>query len=726
MKMSEEAIRTCYGFGPFRLDPLARTLVKDDKTVPLAGKAFETLLVLVENPGKVVETDALMTRVWPGVAVEENNLAQSVAAIRKALGDREREHRYIVTIAGRGYSFAAPVTQVAHTPAGGRSRRRLVRTAATAGTVAVLLAAVAKWSPQSEAVRSMVGEVLPLPGSSDGSAQIPVMRFMIGPPEKTSFVRLDGAVRSLAVAPDGGRVVFSVQSDNGNQLWLRPLDRLTAQPLPGTENGVFPFWSPDSRSIGFASRGKLRTMSVEGGPAVTLADVPNFRGATWSRDNTILFAASPGEPLRRVAAVGGSVTPASEVGGSKGEVDHLWPSFLPDGRHFLFCAVEASSAHFHIRAGSLDSHETSHVTDADSNAVYAKGYLLFLLQSTLMAQPFDAQRLKTRGVAVPLARNVGRLPTGRGSFSVSADHLLAYAANQQKQLAWFDRSGKRLSTLGDPGHLGRIHLSKDGQRAAVAVTLDNDTDIWIFDTHRGVRTRLTFGPGSESIGIWSPDGRTLVFDSNRKGHHDLYTKAADGAGSERELYADALEKGPTSWCADGKLLLYNALSPKSGWDIWALPMAPERMAAAAEARPFLRTDFNEQQAQFSPDCRWVAYTSDESGHDEIYVAHFPGGAGRQRVSPAGGSQPRWRRDGRELFYVSADGMLMSVRADAKGPFMGIGEPHPLFGPLLTPRGFAYDISPDGQQVLAEIPATGDADGRDLLTVVQNWTAGLSR
>ncbi len=560
---------------------------------------------------------------------------------------------------------------------------------------------------------------------------LPVVRFAVGPPEKAAFTPFFGPSSPALVSPDGRRIVFSATSADGrSQLWIRSLDVLTAQPLPGTDGGIAGFWSPDSRTIGFGADGKLKKIEATGGPPLTLADAPNLRGGSWNSDGVIVFAPGQAGPLMRVSSAGGAATPVTKIDAARNEVTHRYPWFLPDGRHFLYGSGSAGGAHVNVRVGALDSPEARALLEAESNAIYSQGYLLFLRATTLMAQPFDARRLALTAEAVPLAEHVqnifGSARALYGLFSASGTGLLAYQTGTDSsyvRLAWLDRNGKRLSTIGNPGNLGRIQLSPDQKSAAVAVNDGTNTDIWIYDLARGLRTRFTFDPAVETEAVWSPDGRTIVFSSNRKGQYDLYRKAADGTGAEDLLHADKLEKHPTSWSPDGKFLLYTASGDaKTGADIWVLPLA-----AGAKPFPLVQTPFNEQNAQFSPDGRWVSFQASDSGRMEIYVVPFaPGGGpagGKRQVSTNGGALARWRKDGKELFYIAPDSKLMAAEVGAQGGSFETGRIEALFGGMITGLGFLYDAEPDGQRFLAVLQPE-QAGPAEPLTLVQNWTAGL--
>jgi len=547
--------------------------------------------------------------------------------------------------------------------------------------------------------------------------EMPLLRTTILPPEKTAF-EFNSNRGLLAVSPNGRRLVFAASGDGKSQLWVRPLDALTAQPLPGTAGAMLPFWSPDSRFVGFFADGKLKRIDISGGPPQTLADAPAGRGGTWSADGVIVFTPTNASPLLRVSAAGGTSSPVTKV--DEGGSSHRAPWFLPDGRHFLYERSGGTASHITIHVGSLDSQVDQAVGEADSNALYFDGHLLFLRQNTLMTQPFDTNRRATTGDAVPIAEDIQHTfnPGAVGCFSVSSAGLLAYqtgTAGGDVQLTWFDRKGKPLGTLGEPANIGDIEFSPDRKSLA---TRNSDMDLWIYDVARGIRSRFTFGPHAGSYVVWSPDGGTVIFNSNRKGPYDMYRKTSDGAGAEELLYADNFAKNPTSWSPDGKFLLYSVSAPKTGLDLWVLPMTGE-----PKPFPFLRTDFNETSGRFSPDGRWVAYQSEESQRFEVYVAPFPGPGGKRQISTGGGSFPRWRQDGREIFYVDPGARLMAAEVNVKGGALEVGAVRPLFGPIQTGYFYLYDVSADGQRILA---AVASQQASEPVTLVQNWTAALKK
>jgi eukaryotic-like serine/threonine-protein kinase len=561
--------------------------------------------------------------------------------------------------------------------------------------------------------------------------EMPPLHTTILPPDNTTPDFTNGLGLPV-LSPDGKRIVFGARTSDGKApLWVRPLDALTAQPLAGTDGATFPFWSPDSRFVAFFADGKLKKMDASGGPALTLADAPLGRGGSWSRDGIIIFASSNTVgPLLRVSSAGGASSPMSATQGRL-------PWFLPDGRHFLYQS-QPGNGNLAILVGSLDGGESKVVMEAGSEALFAQGYILFLRNGTLMAQPFDPKRLMTSGEAVPIAEQIQTvLNSGTvGVFSVSETGMLAYRTGVGAGgllLTWFDRSGKQEATLGEPAAIVGFQFSPDRKSLAAAIQDPSNTDIWTYDVSRGLRTRFTFDPAIDSSPVWSPDGRSIIFASNRKGHFDLYRKSSNGSEAEELLYADNLNKTPTSWSADGKFLLYQARSGtgENENDLWALPLTPEQSGGPLKPFLVLQTPSNsEYDPQFSPDGRWIAYTSDESRRLEIYVTPFPprpsGPGGKRQVSTAGGFLPRWRQDGKEIFYRGPDRRLMAAEVFSSGGILEVGQVRPLFGatPNVTEGYPLYDVSADGQHFLLRIYP--EQKSGEPLTLVQNWTAGLKK
>jgi serine/threonine protein kinase/dipeptidyl aminopeptidase/acylaminoacyl peptidase len=545
-------------------------------------------------------------------------------------------------------------------------------------------------------------------------AAIPVIRYSIPPPQNTTF-----AFETLALSPDGRKLAFSA----GGRIWLRSLDSPAADPLKGTEGGSAAFWSPDGKSIGFFADSKLKRIDIAGGSPIELANA-NFRGGTWNSEGVILFTSESYGPIAKIPAAGGPVTRVTRTGGATGNL-HVQPWFLPDGRHFLFAGV--TGAKMTICAGSLDSDEVRTIVQGDTGAEYAQGHLLFVRGGTLTAQRFNPERLRVEGDAIPVTDQIPvRMPIAPTQFSASVNGMLAYFTGPlgvRSQLAWFDRAGGRIADIGEPvSTTTRIELSPDRRKLAASLhdPVSRNVDIWIFDIGRGFRRRFTFDPANEFDAVWSPDGATIIFSSDRGGIFGLYRKAANGLGAEELLYSSERPAWPMSWSADGKFLLFETTESPGG-DLWVLPQ-PLGPAGASKPYAFLRTQFDEIEAQFSPNGKWVAYQSNESGQWEVYARPFPGFGPAQQISTGGGVRPRWRRDGGEIFYYDAANMVMAADMAERGGALQIGKPHRLFGP--APTDAWYDVSADGRLFLERIPQA--ENGQAAIMIVQNWPAAYGK
>ena len=540
------------------------------------------------------------------------------------------------------------------------------------------------------------------------------------PPQNT-------VVGSLAVSPDGSRLAFTARDASGQSaLWIRPLDSALPQPLPKTEGAFYPFWSPDSKSIAFFAEDKLKRIDATGGPILTLCDAPLGLGGTWNRDEVILFATLR-DPLNRVSASGGVPTPLGRFDSGGQTANHAWPHFLPDGRHFLYFAtaspLDASKAGG-IYIASLDGKENRLLVRADGNSVYAKGHLLFLQGTALRAQPFDANALKTVGEPFTVADQVRFAPLNfLGSFSASETGDLVFDTGEtSSQLIWFDRQGQPLDTLGDRSSCWTINLSPDESRLVVCVkdAVTQTDDFWIYDLSRGVPTRFTFDGSPKAVAVWSPDGTRIVFNAFRDGAYNLYQKAVGGNESEETVSVSKLNKYPSSWSPDGKHILCATIdNSRRNVDLWVFPMEGDRRAYL-----FRGTKDSENALQFAPDGRWVAYMSDETGRNEIYVTSFPEKTETTRVSTGGGKQPRWRRDGKELFYLAPDNKLMAVEVETKSPAFAVHSTRPLFPMRPASPFFSYDVSRDGQRFLVNTAL--ESTNSSAITVVVNWTANLKK
>ena len=553
-----------------------------------------------------------------------------------------------------------------------------------------------------------------------------VMRLSILPPEKATLM----AGQAPTVSPDGTHLVFVVTDASGRTvLYLRALDSLAAQPLTGTDGGILPFWSPNSREIGFFAGGKLKKIDIAGGQPVTLADAPVPRGGSWNQDGVIIFTPAPPAPTLRISASGGEPTPLSVVDVPNGLFPRSFPQFLPDGRHYLFLigGSRKMGSRF-VMIGSLDSGETKTVLTNDFTAVYAKpGYLLFRREAKLMAQKFDADRLELSGDPFPVAEQIGFDGlTFQTLVSASDQGVLAYQSlgAGKTQLVWFDREGKRPGVAGTPGDYSDLSLSPDDKRLAF-FQVDPDTgnaDIWLMDLASGAPSRFTFDPAVDFTPVWSPDGERIVFASLREGAPNLFQKMANGSGQEDSLYKSPLAKLPSDWSTDGRFILCGTVDPKTRWDLWVLSVADHRWES------FLQTPYNESRPKLSPNGRWIAYESDESGKKEIYVQSFPASGAKWQISVSGGSQPRWRRDGKELFFLGGDRKVTAVEVNTDAPTLAHGAPRALFETRISKGedrpGNQYVVTSDGQRLLVNTVAEEGA--YTPINVVLNWTAGLKK
>ena len=554
------------------------------------------------------------------------------------------------------------------------------------------------------------------------------MRSSITLPEKSG-------VRAAALSPDGTRIVFVARDSAGKDLlWIRSLDSFALQPLAGTENPSFPFWSPDGDEIGFFADGKLKKIHASGGPPQIIYNVPFGRGGSWNRDGVILFA-SASNPLYRVSASGGPVTSATELNVKRGEDSHRWPFFLPDGKHFLYVTTSFGTGgqkeNMGIYAAALDSKQEKFLTHAKSSVAYApSGHLLFYRDGNLLAQAFDTKSLLLTGDAFPVAENIQYFPqTYSVLFSIAHNGSLIYQnrAVPASQLIWFDREGKSIGHVGGPADCANPRIAPDGGRVAVDF-IDSKTgnaDIWIYESSGGIPTRFTSSPALDTHPVWSPDGKSLVFASNRDSVFlNLFRK--DLSGSHREeaiMKSSSSGRYPTDWSSNGQFVLFGSLGPRKNLELWT-------MSVGGEPKPnvFISSGFGVIQGQFSPDGRWVAYASNESGKWEIYVTALLESGTNWRISSAGETEPRWRRDGKELFYIAPNGWLMAVRVK-EGSTFEADAATPLFLTRLrqhisTTDLFSYDVSSDGQRFLMNTDV-GETTAQPL-TIVLNWAAQFKK
>jgi serine/threonine protein kinase/Tol biopolymer transport system component len=520
----------------------------------------------------------------------------------------------------------------------------------------------------------------------------------------------------LAISPDGLKIVYAAVRNDETKLWLRSLDSVAARPLPGTENAVQPFWASDSRSIAFFAGVYLKRIDVDGGTVNTLARAAAPRGGTWNRDGSILFAPTLASTIALLPAAGGRPTAVTRL--SPGQVEHFQPRSLPDSKNYLY-HVRADDGTTRVVIGDLGGSNSRHLLDADDVAFHPlSGHLLFLRQGTLFSQAFDPVRFELTGVASPLADRVA-------AFDVSDAGPIVYrtiSLAARRQFVWFDRAGEELARVGEPDDANTTmpDLSPNGRYVALTRTVNGNRDVWLLEVARGLLSRFTSHPAQEGNPIWSPDGQSIVFNSNREVNFDLYVKPISGTAPEDRLLTTTQSKSSTGWSSDGRLLLFRSVDPETSHDLWALPLEGDRTPF-----PVVRGEFIEPYGQLSPDGKWIAYQSDESGRAEVYVRPFRNAGTQTRISTDGGAQMRWRHDGRELIYVALDGRMMAVPLRLNGDTLEAGAPVALFAARIgdvvsRASGYLqqYVMTPDATRFL--VNSVVDSGSAPPITVILNW------
>jgi serine/threonine protein kinase len=570
------------------------------------------------------------------------------------------------------------------------------------------------------------------------------IQFALEPPPATRF---NNGPNAMTPSPDGRFIVFGAgDSPDSSVLWLRSLDTLASRPLLGTEGGSFTFWSPDSKSLAFTAGGKLKRIAIMGGPAVTLADStggPVTPIGTWNQDGVILFGSNQG--LRRVSASGGESTLLTRTDSGQKEAGHGFPQFLPDGKRFLYFVQSTDAEVQGVYVSSLDAPERrQRIMRTASKAFYAPpragygGYLLWLQDQTLLAQRFEADEMRLLGEPVAIAEDIafGQIGPVRAAYWVSDAGVLVYfggAALEQRRIMWMSREGRPLGEAVPADRFGSLALSPDNQQVAFertvrdtrGATAKQDVWLWAFDAKR--MTKLTFDTQRDLYPVWSPDSRRIAFVSDRvDGIPQIYRKEASGGDDER------LTDGPNGkitmdWSRDGRYLLYREVSRQTGMDLWALPLEGP---TALKPFPVLNDRFNEGGGRFSPDGKWLAYNSNETGVFQIYVRAFPPTASRSsekwQISQTGGLDVRWRGDGRELYWVTQDGQILAADIETRSGRVQSGTPHELFtAPIYVATSGSFDVTPDGQRFLLLLFAS-QAEGSIRLNVVSNWQVSLSK
>ena len=554
------------------------------------------------------------------------------------------------------------------------------------------------------------------------------------PPDKAEFLFTNSG-GTIAISPDGRRLAYTIHvGDQQDMLWVQALNSPVAQPLAGTEGAAFPFWSPDSRYVGFFADSKLKKIDANGGPPETLCDAPVGRGGAWNSSGTIIFAATTTVALSTVPESGGTPAELTQLSTADSENSHRWPQFLPDGKHFLYFARSDTPENSGIFVGSLGSKERRLVVHNAWPGIYARGYLLFLRDDNLMAQPFDTSKLAVNGNSVPLAEHVtANEPSVYGVFSASNTGALVLhtggGTGSGLQLVWFDRSGKTSGpAVSGTDLFPSPALSPDGLRLAYSLFDGGKSDIWVLDLRRQTRTRVTFGPRLQQNPVWTPDGKYIIYSSIRVpgGLQHLYKKAADGTGGEETVLDTKTNmEVPISISHDGRYLAYEFNAGK-GYHLWVLPLFGDR-------KPFPMNEPRPGVVEFSgvisPDGKWVAYASNESGPFQIYLKPFPTGPGKWQVSSSavGPAVVNWRADGKELFFATGTLELMAVDFAAENGTPRLGTPHALFHlPSSALGNIAFTVTPNGKHFIVNTVPQGAVFSGLPLTLITNWTADLKK
>jgi serine/threonine protein kinase/Tol biopolymer transport system component len=620
----------------------------------------------------------------------------------QSAGDLARELRWI---ADPGSAPAAAAPTVIATRRSGRERLAWILVAVTS-IVAVAAMALLATRPRSTVA----------PGTTT--------RFSIGSLPNATLLP-DGV--NARISPDGRTLAFLASSSTGAvSLCLRRMESLSADPLAGTEDANLPFWSPDSRSLGFFGNNKLRKVPIAGGPAEILCSVGSGRGASWGSKGVIVFAPESAGPLYRVSESGGEATPVTVLDAARKETGHRWPCFLPDGKHFLFVTLPAKQGNFDVFVGSIDSPARRLLLAASSAAIYAEpGYLIYMRDNTMAAQRFDAGRLATTGE--PVSLGAAPAPSGwTGGPVVSASNngvLTRWGMGLPNTiLQWYDRTGNPAGEIPVPaGRHEEVRLSPDGKRlATVRRSSVSASDIWLVDLDHPTPARFTFGPSVNYEIAWSPDGSRIAFASDRLGPDAILVKSTSGASEEVAVRSgNALFNEPSSWSADGRTIVFSRPDPTTGWDIQLLPTD-----GRSEPIPFVHTRFEERGGMVSPDGKWMAYHSDESGRMELFVQSFPSPGAKHQVSSGGTTilRTRWTRGGKELMFVAGDGLTVMAVDVTTGATFHAGTPRELF--KLRSDVVGSDFSPDGERILAAVPA-GQPQALSI-TVELNWLEAIGR
>lgn len=715
-------------FGPFLVDPDQRLLMRGQESIPLPPKAFEMLLVLLRSSGRVVGKDDLMKTLWPDTFVEESNLSQHIYQLRKTLQPSAEDPQYIVTIPGRGYRFVHKVEQVPSDSGNGRpveshpkqyvdlkqqrASSRLLWPVASVLAVIASLTLTFHWQAARPVSLSLFRLSVELPN------------FTLAEPTSSA---------SLALSSAGTRVVYTGRGPEGTlRLYARALDQDSAVPLTGTEGAYSPFLSPDGQTVGFFADGKLKKMAVAGGEVVVLCNAPKGVGGSWGDDGTIIAALSVSGGLSRIFPNGGLVQPVTKLRPESGEFGHNWPQVLPGAEAVLFTAV-STNANIPDATIDVQSLRTGERKTLVREGYYGRyvpsGHLVYMHGRTMYAAPMDLKRLALTGPGVPVVGDVATSSvwgTAEMDFSRSGTLLYARRKPDSKRLMWLDNTG-RIQLLRATGeeYNPAVRLSPDGKRLALAVAGSDSVDVWVYDWQRNAMTRLTFG-SHDWWPIWSPDGKHIAYMSAKHGEAaNLYYVRTDGAGEPVRLTESKNRQIPYSFSPDGKRLAFFEFNPQTQTDIWTLPLDDPGSdnPKAGRPEPFLVTPFDERAPMISPDGRWLAYESNESGRNEVYVQSFPSATGKWQVSMGGGDRPVWSRRAQQLFYRNTEG-IMVTRYSVRGGAFAANKTQ--LWVAKKDLGMYFDLAPDGKRFVIVQADESQNRGPEQVMLLENFFDELRR
>ncbi len=707
------ATGTVYEFGSFRLDTAKRLLTREGEHLTLPPKTFDLLLLLVESRGRVFAKKELMAALWPDTFVEDANLSFQVSALRKALGGEGAE--WIETLPRYGYRFAGEVLEVS--PNHGSDAPvwtppEVVAAAPPPEIPVIVRDRVPSYYWVATAVVTVLAGWLAFAHFRETPPAERAVSFLITPPDLVTTPDAD----SIAISPNGDRVLFiGVGPDGSKQLWMRELGSLTADIIPGTELVDGAFWSPDGRSIAFFASGKLKKMDLQSAAPQTICDTPSARSAgSWSQNGDILFETTERPEIYSVSASGGMPKAVTRLNSSNHEIHHSAPQFLPDGRHFIYFVQSERPENSGIYIGSLDSKDSQRLTNSNANASYTQVrgtyYLLFPRDTNLMGQAFDVSGRELIGTPFVVAPRLliglgGGHP--RAAVAVSQNGVLAYRTRVDTgstDLEWYDRNGKRLGAVGESEEYSNPALSPDEKKLVVS-RMDpqiRTRDLWLYDFGNGGFSRFTFSTADETNAVWSPDGKRIAFDAFHDGVVDIYEKEVAGGMEPKVLLHSNENKYIFDWSPDGSVLLF-----KMGTATWGLPKDGGKLLG-----PYAM-----DTPRVSPNGKWVAYASYQSGRSEVYVQSFPPSGDKWQVSTMGGMEPAWREDGKELYYANSDNLyVMQVKTDSGAFEPGVVKP--LFSIRLekTERRARFQVADNGRRFLVNVPR----ESSSRIIISTNW------